>query len=376
MFPSILNTFNRPTPSDRLDSPSHSALHNTVSSALGQVEAFIGVEGASSTIGTLIYDVRSPGSNGGGHVQTANKGGTGQTSYNKGDVLVAQSSSVLTKILVGSDGFVLTADSSQATGIKWASGATTVTSYLSSGTWTKPSALSFIEVELWGGGGSGAAGNAGGTGGAGGGGGSYNYGRFFASQLSATESINIGAGAPSTAAGSNGTQGGNTVFGTASLITAYGGGGGVKISGANGGGGGGGGPLSKGENAVSVNGGRGGQPSQTNSITGVDNSAGGGLGGWGGVGGFSYFGGGGGAAGSGGGGTVGGNSFYGGGGGGGGGNSGGFTLGGTSKQGGNGGYGNDANGGNGSVAGGGGGGGGNGSGGAGGGGKVIVYEFA
>lgn len=119
-FPSVYNSFNRPAASDRLNNPSHSALHNTVSSALGQVEAVIGLS-TSSAVGTLMYDVRSPDSNGGGHVQTANKGGTGQTSYTKGDLLVASSTSVLTKLAVSSTiGEVLTADSNTATGVKWA----------------------------------------------------------------------------------------------------------------------------------------------------------------------------------------------------------------------------------------------------------------
>lgn len=122
MFPSVLNTFNRPTPSDRLNSPSHSGLHNTVSSALGQVEAFIGRAGDSSTAGTLLYDVRSPDSNGGGHVQTAVKGGTGQTTYTKGDLLVASSPSVLTKLAIGADGTVLKSNSSMASGVEWSPG--------------------------------------------------------------------------------------------------------------------------------------------------------------------------------------------------------------------------------------------------------------
>jgi len=121
MFPSILNIFNRPSATDRLDSPSHSALHNTVSSAVGQIEAVIGVEGANSVVGTLEYFIKSPDSNGGGHVQTANKGGTGQTTFSKGDILVASSSSVLSKLAVGGNGTQLVADSAAAAGIKWAS---------------------------------------------------------------------------------------------------------------------------------------------------------------------------------------------------------------------------------------------------------------
>ena len=118
-FPSVLNTFNRPTTTDRLNSPSHSALHNTVSSALGQVEATIGVEGANSVVGTMMYEIRSPASDGGGHVQSANKGGTGQTSYTKGEILIASSSSVLAKLVVGSDGQIFQANSSVATGVNW-----------------------------------------------------------------------------------------------------------------------------------------------------------------------------------------------------------------------------------------------------------------
>lgn len=121
-FPSVLNTFNRPTPTDRLNSPSHSALHNTVSSAVGQIEAVIGLNSGvnASAIGTLMYDVRSPNSNGGGHVQTANKGGTGQTVFLKGDLLVGTSTSVLSKLAVSStSGEVLVIDPNQATGMKW-----------------------------------------------------------------------------------------------------------------------------------------------------------------------------------------------------------------------------------------------------------------
>src|SRR3990167_166558 len=100
MFPSVLSTFNKPTTTDKLNSPSHSALHNTVSSAVGQIEAVIGVDGANSVLGTIMSDLRNPDSSGGGHVQTANKGGTGQTAYTKGDILVASSSSVLTKLAI------------------------------------------------------------------------------------------------------------------------------------------------------------------------------------------------------------------------------------------------------------------------------------
>lgn len=118
MWPSIFTTFPRPNPTDRLNNPSHSSLENLQSSTIGQVQAFIGNN--SSVQGTLLYDVRSPLSNGGGHVQSADKGGTGQTTYTKGDTLVATGTSVLSKLAVGQNNTVYVADSSAPAGVKWA----------------------------------------------------------------------------------------------------------------------------------------------------------------------------------------------------------------------------------------------------------------
>ncbi len=124
MFPSTLTSFNYPSASDRLNNPSHSALHNVVSSALGQVETVIGLSGDNSVLGTILGDLRSPASGGGGHVQAVNKGGTGQISYTKGDLLVASSSSVLSKLSISSvTGEFLQVDPNQSGGIKWGSGA-------------------------------------------------------------------------------------------------------------------------------------------------------------------------------------------------------------------------------------------------------------
>lgn len=50
------------------------------------------------------------------------KGGTNTTSYTKGDILVASAATTLTKRSVGSDGQILVADSTEATGVKWATG--------------------------------------------------------------------------------------------------------------------------------------------------------------------------------------------------------------------------------------------------------------
>jgi len=124
--------------------------------------------------------------------------------------------------------------------------------FTSSGTWTKPDNTNYVLVEVWGAGGGGSSGQRGSTGtikygGGGGGGGAYTYKIFRASDLGATETITIGAGGTGGAArttdgnSNDGTNGGNTTFGT--KLTGYGGGAGRFISG-NYYGGGGGGALS------------------------------------------------------------------------------------------------------------------------------------
>lgn len=121
-FPSTLTAFTYPQPTDKLNSPSHSSVHGQIASALGQVEVIIGRSGDNSVLGTIIGDLRSPGSGGGGHVQTAVLGGTGQTTYTKGDILAAKNASTLAKLAVGADNAFLRANSSVAAGVEWASG--------------------------------------------------------------------------------------------------------------------------------------------------------------------------------------------------------------------------------------------------------------
>jgi hypothetical protein len=51
---------------------------------------------------------------------SAVQGGTGQSTYTKGDILASPGSNTLNKLGVGTDTFVLTADSGSTNGIKWA----------------------------------------------------------------------------------------------------------------------------------------------------------------------------------------------------------------------------------------------------------------
>lgn len=118
-YPSTVTSFTNPLPGDKLNAPSHSSIETAQNTGLTELQTFVGT--LSSAVGTLVYDIRAAASNGGGHVQTVNKGGTGQTTYTKGDLLVATSASVLAKFAVGLDGQTLVSDSSVAAGIKWSS---------------------------------------------------------------------------------------------------------------------------------------------------------------------------------------------------------------------------------------------------------------
>lgn len=123
-WPSVVTTFTNPNATDKLNLPSHSSIESAQNNGLTEVQTFVGT--LSSAVGTLVYDIRAAASNGGGHVQSANKGGTGQTAYAKGDLLVASSSSVLSKLAVGNDNQVLIADSTQSSGVKWSASGSTV----------------------------------------------------------------------------------------------------------------------------------------------------------------------------------------------------------------------------------------------------------
>ncbi len=229
-----------------------------------QIENIMGRSGDSSVVGTYEYFIKSPASDGGGHVQKANKGGTGQTSFNKGDVLIAQSSSVLTKLSIGGDGAILTADSSQQTGIKWGAAGISqnIQTFTNTGVWTKPTAAKFVIVTAIGSGGGGGEGNFPSYSGGGGGGGAIATYCTGGDMITSSVLVTV---ASMVAANLDGTD---TTFGT--YVTAKAGKKGTDSSGGGSGTGGLGGSVLSG---FGVNGGAGG------SNAGSTGSGGGGAGG-------------------------------------------------------------------------------------------------
>ena len=200
----------------------------------------------------------------------------------KGDLIAATANDTPARLAVGTNGQVLTADSTAATGIKWATASATPTVNwvrLTSGTsWSVPAGIKSATIWAIGGGGGGGSARGDGNkyGGGGGGAGGIQSGTFDLSSVAgSTISYAIGAagtgGAQTTGAGNNGTNGGNTTFGTALqawYLSATGGGGGKGgngqgssggCAGGNGGaaasgaaGGGGGGIGGNGDSARSV----------------------------------------------------------------------------------------------------------------------------
>jgi hypothetical protein len=96
-------------------------------------------------------------------------GGTGQTSYTKGDLIVTPGGTTLNKLSVGTDGQSLTADAASTNGLKWAGSnrrtctidndsqsSTVLTAAQLTGRCEIPFAAHIIEVGVWGGTGTGA----------------------------------------------------------------------------------------------------------------------------------------------------------------------------------------------------------------------------
>jgi hypothetical protein len=86
----------------------------------GTANAFFAVSGPATSTKTFTFPNASATVLTTNAAVTPAQGGTGQVTYTKGDILIASDASTLTKLGVGTNDHVLTADSTQATGVKWA----------------------------------------------------------------------------------------------------------------------------------------------------------------------------------------------------------------------------------------------------------------
>lgn len=126
-------------------------------------------------------------------------------------------------VQLNGSGQLPTVDGSQLTGISGV--AAEQETFNSSGTWTKPAGVTWVQIECWGGGGSGCQGNFAGQTSGGGGGGAYTRTVVLASTLGSTETVTVGAGGAATT-NNTGVAGGETSFG--SVTSAKGGKGGIN----------------------------------------------------------------------------------------------------------------------------------------------------
>lgn len=136
------------------------------------------------------------------------------------------------QVPVGVDGTVLTADSSDPSGLSYQSAGSSsgfntinIVKFETSGTYTPTSGMKFCVVEMVGGGGSTAGLSSTSAGqyaqNSGGGGGGYCKKIFTSLDVGASQSITVGVGGAAAIAGGTGTAGGNSIFG--SFMTANGG---------------------------------------------------------------------------------------------------------------------------------------------------------
>ena len=109
-YPTSLDTFTNPTASDAMNSVTvpHATQHSDLNDAVEALEAKVGIDG-SAVATSLEYRVNV--------LENAEIPDTIIDA--KGDLIVGTADDTAGRLAVGSDGYVLSADSGEATGLKW-----------------------------------------------------------------------------------------------------------------------------------------------------------------------------------------------------------------------------------------------------------------
>lgn len=107
-FPTSLDSLTNPLSTDALNNPSHSSQHANANDAIEALQAKVGID-SSAVATTLDYKVTQLETN-----------AILKTLVNaKGDLIVGTADNTVTNLTAGTNGFVLTADSTQTSGLKW-----------------------------------------------------------------------------------------------------------------------------------------------------------------------------------------------------------------------------------------------------------------
>lgn len=136
------------------NAPAHKALmNNSGSAAAPDYEAIGAGDLPATTVNSVVNDTNVTGSIvaqaltlGWTGTLGAARGGTAQSSYTKGDTLCPSAATTITKLAVGSNTQVLTADSTQTCGIKWATPSTGLTIDTNSGANSSQVLLNFTNT--------------------------------------------------------------------------------------------------------------------------------------------------------------------------------------------------------------------------------------